>query len=189
VTRNAYGGSCYLNNAAIAAERLRELGAKRVGVVDVDAHHGNGAQQIFWERDDVFTGSVHVDPRMGWFPHFLGGADERGGGLGHGANLNVPLPPGAGDRDWLAGVAEIAQAACNNGAESLVLALGVDAADADPESPLRVTHAGYRRAGAIIANHGLPCVVVQEGGYDLASIGGLVLATLEGLAEGSNEHA
>ncbi len=101
----------------------------------------------------------------------------------------MPLPPGADDRDWLAAVAEIAQAARNNGAEALVLALGVDAADADPESPLRVTHAGYREAGAIVANHGLPCVVVQEGGYDLASIGGLVLATLEGLEEGLNGNA
>ncbi len=118
MTRTAYGGSCYLNNAAIAAQRLRDLGAARVAVVDIDAHHGNGAQQIFWERDDVFTCSVHVDPATGWFPHFLGGAAERGEGLGHRANLNVPLPPGAGDRDWLAAVGEIAQAARNNGAEA-----------------------------------------------------------------------
>ena len=181
VTRFAYGGSCYLNNAAIAAERLRELGAARVGVVDIDAHHGNGAQSIFWERNDVFTGSVHVDPETGWFPHFLGTAAERGVGAGKGANLNVPLPPGAGDADWLRGVAEIVQAARSNGAEALVLALGVDAAGGDPESPLEVTRAGYREAGRIVANCGLPCVVVQEGGYDLASIGELVLATLEGL--------
>ena len=83
VTRSAYGGSCYLNNAAIAAERLRELGAARVGIVDIDAHHGNGAQSIFWERNDVFTGSVHVDPETGWFPHYLGTAasSERVRGL------------------------------------------------------------------------------------------------------------
>jgi acetoin utilization deacetylase AcuC-like enzyme len=183
VTRSAYGGSCYLNNAAIAAERLRELGAARVGIVDLDAHHGNGAQAIFWERDDVFTGSVHIDPATGWFPHFLGGEAERGVGAGRGANLNVPLPPGTRDTDWLAAVAEITQAARSHGAEALVIALGVDAAAADPESPLQVTSAGYREAGRIVANHGLPCVVVQEGGYDLASIGELVLATLEGLDE------
>ena len=93
----------------------------------------------------------------------------------------MPLPPGAGDADWLRGVAEIAQAARSHGAEALVLALGVDAAGGDPESPLQVTRGGYREAGRIVANHGLPCVVVQEGGYDLASIGELVLATLEGL--------
>lgn len=182
VTRFAYGGSCYLNNAAIAAERLRELGAARVAVVDIDAHHGNGAQSIFWERNDVFTGSVHVDPETGWFPHFLGTAAERGAGVGTGANLNVPLPPGAGDPDWLRGVAQIVQAARSNGVEALVLALGVDAAGGDPESPLQVSVGGYREAGRIVANSGLPCVVVQEGGYDLVSIGALVLATLEGLA-------
>ena len=181
VSRSAYGGSCYLNNAAIAAQRLRELGVARVGIIDIDAHHGNGAQEIFWERGDVFTGSVHVDPATGWFPHFLGSEAERGVGAGRGTNLNVPLPPGAGDADWLRAVAEIAQAARCHGVEALVLPLGVDAAGADPESPLQVTRVGYREAGRIVANQELPCVVVQEGGYDLTSIGELVLATLEGL--------
>ena len=181
VTSNAYGGSCYLNNGAVAAARLRELGAARVGIIDIDAHHGNGAQTIFWDRADVFTGSVHVDPETGWFPHFLGRAAEHGAGAGRGANLNVPLPPGAGDDDWLRGVSEILRVARNHGAEAFVLALGVDAAAADPESPLQVTESGYREAGRMVANQGLPCVVVQEGGYDLASIGALVLATLEGL--------
>jgi acetoin utilization deacetylase AcuC-like enzyme len=181
VTTSAYGGSCYLNNAALATERLRALGVPRVGIVDIDAHHGNGAQSIFWERGDVFTGSVHVDPATGWFPYFLGTAAERGIGAGQGANLNVPLAPGADDSAWLPAVAEVAQAARDHGIEALVLALGVDAAAGDPESPLRVTPAGFRQAGSIIASQGLPCVVVQEGGYDLAAIGGLVLATLEGL--------
>ena len=185
VTRSAYGGSCYLNNAAVAAQELRRLGAARVGIVDIDAHHGNGAQSIFWDRDDVFTGSVHVDPETGWFPHFLGTAAERGIGSALGSNLNVPLPPGTGDADWLRGVAEITRAACSNGAEALVLALGVDAAAGDQESPLQVTRAGYGEAGRIVRATGLPCVVVQEGGYDLDSIGELVLATLEGLDAGA----
>ncbi len=185
VTRAAYGGSCYLNNAAITAQHLRARGAARVAIVDIDAHHGNGAQSIFWERNDVFTASVHIDPATGWFPHFLGGATERGGGAGLGSNLNVPLPPGARDDEWLRAVAEIAQAARASGAEALVLALGVDAAGGDPESPLDVTARGFRDAGRLIGQHGLPIVVVQEGGYDLASIGGLVLATLQGLQEGS----
>lgn len=184
VTRSLYGGSCYLNNAALAAQQLRAGGADRVAVLDVDAHHGNGAQEIFWERPDVFTASVHVDPATGWFPHFLGTARERGDGTGLGANLNVPLPPGAGDAAWLRAVAEIAQAARNHGVEALVLALGVDAAGGDPESPLHVDAAGFREAGRLVGGHGLPVVVVQEGGYDLASIGGLVLAALEGLEEG-----
>ena len=184
VTRSAYGGSCYLNNAAIAAQQLRERGAARVAIIDIDAHHGNGAQSIFWERNDVLTTSVHIDPATGWFPHFLGGASERGQGVGHGSNLNVPLPPGARDDDWLRAVAELVQTARSSGAEALVLALGVDAAGGDPESPLDVTVRGFRDAGRLIGQHGLPIVVVQEGGYDLASIGGLVLATLEGLEEG-----
>ena len=189
VTTSLYGGSCYLNNAAIAAQRLRELGAARVAIVDIDAHHGNGAQEIFWERDDVFTASVHVDPETGWFPHFLGAAAERGAGSGAGANLNLPLPPGTGDAEWVRSVAGLAQAARNHGAEAVVLALGVDAAAADPESPLQVSSDGYREAGRIVAGHGLPVVAVQEGGYDLASIGGLVLAALEGLEDGRSTGA
>ncbi len=162
----------------------RSAARRRVAIVDIDAHHGNGAQSIFWERNDVFTASVHVDPATGWFPHFLGGASERGGGDGLGSNLNVPLPPGTRDDEWLRAVAELVQAARSSGAEALVLALGVDAAGGDPESPLDVTVRGFREAGRLIGQHGLPIVVVQEGGYDLASIGGLVLATLEGLQEG-----
>ena len=181
VTRSAYGGSCYLNNAATAAQRFREHGATHVAVLDVDAHHGNGAQSIFWERDDVFTGSVHVDPAAGWFPHFLGTAAERGAGEGLGANCNVPLAPGSGDDVWLAAVEELVGDARAKRVESVVVALGVDAAVGDPNSPLEVTEAGYREAGALIGNLGVPTVVVQEGGYDLATIGALVRSFLEGL--------
>jgi acetoin utilization deacetylase AcuC-like enzyme len=184
VTRSAYGGSCYLNNAAIAAQRLRDGGVQRVAVLDVDAHHGNGTQEIFWERPDVFTGSVHVDPAAGWFPHFLGLADEVGGGEGHGANVNVPLPPGAADDEWLVAVSSLCGAAADHGAEALVVALGVDAAGGDPESPLDVSCAGFRQAGRLLGGLGVPTAVVQEGGYDLAAIGGLVLATLQGIEEG-----
>jgi acetoin utilization deacetylase AcuC-like enzyme len=184
VTRSVYGGSCYLNNAALAAQQLLQRGCVRVAILDLDAHHGNGAQEIFWDRADVFTGSVHVDPTTGWFPHFLGTADEHGTGAGANANVNVPLPPGAGDVDWLRALAEIGQAARNHGVEALVIALGVDAAGGDPESPLQVTEAGYRAAGRLLGAHALPTVVVQEGGYDLASIGGLVVAALTGIEEG-----
>jgi len=180
VTRTAYGGSCYLNNAAIAAEYLRDAaGVERVAVVDVDAHHGNGAQSIFRDRRDVLTASVHVDPEAGWFPHFLGTARESDG-----ANLNVPLAPHTGDEGWLAGVARLAEATRTFGANAVVLALGVDAAAADPESPLDVTAEAFREAGRLIGGLGLPTVVVQEGGYDLATIGELVCAALEGLEEG-----
>jgi acetoin utilization deacetylase AcuC-like enzyme len=181
VTRAAYGGSCYLNNAAITAQHLRAYGAATVAIVDVDAHHGNGAQSIFWERSDVFTASVHVDPAAGWFPHFLGLANETGSGAGDGANLNVPLAPGAGDDEWLSALESLV---ARVRADALVIPLGVDAAEADPNSPLVVTADGFRAAGRMLGTLGLPTVVVQEGGYDLASLGSLVLAVLEGLAEG-----
>ena len=186
-TRSAYGGSCYLNNAAVAAERLRERGAERVAILDLDAHHGNGAQAIFWERADVVTASLHVDPRAGWFPHFLGAPDERGAGAGEGANRNVVLAPGTGDEGWLAGVEELAEAA--RSAEAIVVALGVDAAADDPNAPLLVTEDGYRAAGALLGALGLPTCVVQEGGYRLETLGALVRAALTGLAEGQPDTA
>ena len=176
VTRSAFGGSCYLNNAAVAAQRLRDGGASRVALLDLDAHHGNGAQAIFRERDDMLTASVHVDPAEGWFPHFLGFAEESGP-----ANLNVPLPPASGDERWLAGVDDLVDAARAYGSEALVVALGVDAAADDPNSPLAVTEDGFREAGARMGALALPTVVVQEGGYVLETVGPLVRAALEGL--------
>src|SRR6478672_13410747 len=161
VTRSLYGGSCYLNNTAVAAaELLTRLGGP-VAVVDIDAHHGNGTQELFLDRGDVLTASVHVDPGAGWFPHYLGFANESDA-----ANLNLPLRPGTGDDGWLAAVREAAEFAAL--AQALVVALGVDAAAGDPESPLEVTADGYREAGRILGGLALPTVVVQEGGYDLA---------------------
>src|SRR5436190_8786813 len=143
VTRDAYGGSCYLNNAAVAAQALAAAGAGRVAVLDIDAHHGNGTQMIFYERGDVFYGSVHIDPSAGWFPHYAGYAGERGRGRGEGASLNLPLPPETGDELWLAAVGRLCEAASGHGAQAIVVSLGLDAAAADPESPLRVSAAGY----------------------------------------------
>jgi acetoin utilization deacetylase AcuC-like enzyme len=174
VTRSLYGGSCYLNNTGVSAAALLAHVGGPVAVVDIDAHHGNGTQEIFLDRSDVLTASVHVDPGAGWFPHFLGFAAESDV-----ANLNVPLAPGTGDDGWLAAVREAATFAAP--ARALVVALGVDAAAGDPESPLEVSAAGYREAGRILGELGLPTVVVQEGGYDLAAIGPLVVETLSGL--------
>jgi acetoin utilization deacetylase AcuC-like enzyme len=175
VTRSLYGGSCYLNNTAIAATALLERVGGPVAIVDVDAHHGNGTQELFLGRADVRTASVHVDPGAGWFPHFLGFAAESDD-----ANLNLPLAPGTGDDGWLAAVRRAAEFTA--GARTLVVALGVDAAAGDPESPLEVTAEGYREAGRILGDLGLPTVVVHEGGYDLETIGPLVVETLTGLA-------
>ena len=183
-TRSAYGGSCYLNNAAIAAQALRDARFDEVAVVDIDAHHGNGTQAIFYERPDVFTTSVHVDPGAGWFPHHVGFGDETGRGAGYGANLNQPLAPGSGDRAWLRAVERAADAVSAFGATALVIALGVDAAVDDPESPLQVTVEGYRKAGNVLAALGIPTVVVQEGGYHLPTLGQLVGSALDGLGAG-----
>ena len=182
--RGAYGGSCYLNNAAIAAQALRGAGTARVALVDIDAHHGNGAQDIFWERGDVLTTSVHVDPAAGWFPHVMGWPDETGAGHGEYANRNEVLAPGSGDREWLAALDRCLADVRTLGADAIVLALGVDAAAGDPNSPLIVTRDGYREAGRRIGALGIPIVAVQEGGYDLTTLGGLVTAVVTGLEEG-----
>ena len=179
-TRAGYGGSCYLNNAAVAAEALRSRGHDRVAVVDVDAHHGNGTQALFWTRPDVLYGSVHVDPGAGWFPHLFGHAGETGAEEGAGATRNLPLPEGTRDARWLEAVGELAEWVAAAGSSALVVSLGVDAAADDPESPLLVTTDGYRGAGRVLGGLGLPAVVVQEGGYHLPSLGGLVAAYLEG---------
>jgi acetoin utilization deacetylase AcuC-like enzyme len=180
VTRSAFGGSCYLNNTAIAAQYLRNGGARTVAILDVDAHQGNGAQAIFAERSDVLTGSVHVDPGAGWFPHFLGFEGESAE-----TNRNVPLAPGAGNEEWVAAVDGLVAWAAD--ADALVVALGVDAGETDPTSPLRVTPDGFREGGRRLGALGLPTVIVQEGGYDLETLGGLVRAALEGVEEG--QHA
>ena len=150
-TRSRFGGSCYLNNTAAAAARLRDGRHERVAVIDIDAHHGNGTQAIFWDDADVLTASVHVDPGAGWFPHFLGFEDERGVDQ---SNRNRVVPPGTGDDLWVEAVDEIADWVADNAASALVVALGVDAAAGDPESPLAVTSAGFRRRGTYSAASG-----------------------------------
>lgn len=179
----AHGGSCYLNNAAIAAQALRDQGAARVAVVDIDAHHANGTQAIFYDRGDVYVGSVHVDPGAGWFPHYVGYADERGAAAGRDANRNIPLAPGTGDAGWLAAIEDLCTDVRTRGAEAIVLSLGLDAAASDPESPLQVSAEAYRRAAERLAGLG-PAVVIQEGGYDLAAIGDLLVAALGGIQAG-----
>ena len=152
VTRQGYGGSCYLNNAAVAAQALRDAGHETVAVVDLDAHHGNGTQAIFWDRSDVVYASTHVDPAAGWFPHYFGHAHETGAGDGEGATLNLPLAEGTGDAPWLDAVRALAERAAE--ADALVVSLGVDAAADDPESPL----ARHRRR----LRHGRPAARVPR---------------------------
>jgi acetoin utilization deacetylase AcuC-like enzyme len=183
VTRSAYGGSCYLNNAAVAAQALRDGGHERVAIVDIDAHHGNGTASIFYQRGDVFYGSAHIDPGAGWFPHVVGFADETGSGHGAGATLNAPLPPDTGDEGWLDALRRLVDAVSAHGSTALVVSLGVDAAVDDPNSPLRVTRRGYGRAGELLSGLGLPTVLIQEGGYHLPTLGGLVAAAVAAFSD------
>ncbi len=167
------GGHCYLNNAAIAAQRLRDNGAARVAVLDIDSHHGNGTQGIFWDRGDVFFASLHGDPN-GYYPWYIGHAAERGAGAGLGCNLNIPLPKNSGDAAWLQALDHALDAIRTFRAEALVISLGFDASEHEPLKYLSVTEDGFARAGAAIMAAGLPCALVQEGGYNTDVIGRLL---------------
>ena len=169
------GGHCYLNNTALAAERLRARGATRIGVLDIDAHHGNGTQGAFWTRDDVRTASVHGDP-AGYYPWYVGHAGEAGADAGLGANLNLPLPRGTGDGPWLDRIAHALD--WLGDVDALVLALGFDASVDEPLSFLRITDDGFARAAALIATRRHPTAIVQEGGYNTATLGPLLARTL-----------
>ena len=163
------GGHCYINNAALAAERLRARGAGRVAVLDIDSHHGNGTQAVFYDRADVLFVSVHGDPG-GYYPWFAGFAGERGTGPGDGFNLNMPLPADAGDEPWLAAVREGVARIAGFGAEALVLSLGFDASEHEPLRFLSVSDDGFARAAETVASLRLPTAIVQEGGYDAATL-------------------
>ncbi len=181
-SRSTFGGYCYLNNAALAAQSLRDAGCARVTVVDVDYHHGNGTQEIFWERDDVQFISLHGDPETE-SPWFLGYADERGAGAGEGHTLNLPLPAGTGWEAY-AGALDTALAAVRRYApEALVVSLGVDTYAADPISSFKLETAHYPLIGERLAALGLPTVLVQEGGYAVAEIGSNVAGVLGAFAD------
>lgn len=174
------GGHCYLNNAAIAAQRLISNGAAKVGVLDIDSHHGNGTQGIFWDRSEVLVASVHGDPNA-YYPWYVGHADETGGYMAPYSNLNIPLASGSGDSLWLAAITHALQRIANFGADALVVSLGFDASEHEPLRFLSVTMDGFARAGRAIGHSGLPAVIIQEGGYNIESLGPLLEAFLDGL--------
>jgi acetoin utilization deacetylase AcuC-like enzyme len=176
--QDAAAGFCYFNNTAIAATRLRSRHEK-VAVIDVDLHHGNGTQDIFYERDDVLTISIHADPTR-FYPFFWGSEDQRGSGRGEGFNLNFPLPRGSGDEAFLAaldaGLTKVADFAPG----ALVVALGLDAYESDPFGGLSVTTDGFGRIGEKIGGAGLPTAIIQEGGYICDDLGGNLASFLSG---------
>ena len=178
-TADQFGGYCYFNNAALAAQRLVDRGTRRVAVLDVDYHHGNGTQSIFYARDDVLFVSLHADPIFE-FPWFAGHADEVGEASGEGWNLNLPLAHGTtveGYIDALAiGLGRISSA----GVEALVLSFGADTYSGDPLGTFAIETDGFTTIAARIAALGLPTVIVQEGGYAVADLGRNVAACLAG---------
>lgn len=177
-----FGGYCFLNNAALAAQALRDGGVSRVAVLDIDYHHGNGTQAIFYDRADVFFASVHGDPRTE-YPYYLGHADERGAGAGEGANLNLPLPRGTGFEAWRAALGQALGALRAWGAEALVVSLGVDTFEGDPISGFRLRSDDYLRVGEDLGACGLPAAFVFEGGYAVAEAGVNAVNVLDGFLQ------
>jgi acetoin utilization deacetylase AcuC-like enzyme len=161
--KDATSGFCFFNNAAIAAQHLRQHFA-RVAIIDIDTHGGNGTQDIFYARGDVFFASIHVDP-SDYPPYFLGYADETGAGPGMGATRNLLLQPGDDEAAILAHIDQAALAAADFGAQALVVSLGFDMAADDPLSVVGMTTGGFAKAARRLAGLALPTVLVQEGGY------------------------
>jgi acetoin utilization deacetylase AcuC-like enzyme len=182
--RRAFGGFCYFGNAAIAAHYLS--GAGRVAMLDVDYHHGNGQQSIFWERDDVLTISIHGHPRFA-YPYFTGFDDERGAGSGGGYNLNLPLPEQVDGAEHRRVLRRALEEVRRFEPDFLVVALGLDSAKGDPTGTWTLTGDDFRRMGHMIGQPGYPTLVVQEGGYRTRSIGINARRFFEGLWHGKYE--
>ncbi|MDH3667060.1 MAG: histone deacetylase family protein [Paracoccaceae bacterium] len=175
------GGFCFLNNSAIAAERALAAG-RRPAILDVDVHHGNGTQGIFYARGDVLTVSLHAHPER-FYPFFWGYEQERGEGPGEGANLNLPLARGTGDDGFLEALDAAKARIGAFAADILVVALGLDAFEGDPFQGLAVTTPGFGRIAASIAELGLPTILVQEGGYLCPELGDNLRSFLSGFGE------
>ena len=180
--RSMAGGYCFFNNAAIAAEAIVRATGDRVAILDVDYHHGNGTQQIFWRRGDVLYVSLHADPER-QYPYFLGRADEVGEGEGTGTNLNIPLPAGTDDDAYLAALDRGLEAITATPGEVIVVSLGFDTYGHDPIGDFALTTAVYHECGRRVAALGRRLVILQEGGYHRPSLGANARAWLRG-AEG-----
>jgi len=182
--RDLYGGYCFLNNAAIAAQYLRDAGAARVAVLDVDFHHGNGTQDIFYSRPDVLYVSLHGDPAEA-FPYFSGYADEAGIGAGAGFNVNFPLPRGTEFNAWRDALRHGLARIATFRADGLVVSLGVDTFAEDPISFFRLQSEDFFAYGRMLGACALPTLFVLEGGYAIDAIGINVVNVLSGFEEGA----
>jgi acetoin utilization deacetylase AcuC-like enzyme len=178
-----YGGYCFLNNAAIATRHLLSNGAKRIAIVDVDFHHGNGTQDIFYDRGDVLFASLHGDP-LDAFPHFLGYADETGTGNGAGLNHNYPMKPGTKFGPWREALKDALEKVKTFKPDAMVVSLGVDTFESDPISFFKLTSEDFITYGQDLAQVNLPTLFVLEGGYDIAEIGINAVNVLKGFERG-----
>lgn len=179
---NFMGGYCFINNAAVAAQWFRDQGAAKVSILDVDYHHGNGTQQIFYRRADVQVVNLHGDP-MTEYPFFLGHADETGEGEGEGFNHNFPMSFGTGWAEWSAALETGCELVAANAPDILVVSLGVDTFERDPISGFRLKSGDYPQMGRRIAALGLPTLFVMEGGYAVDEIGINAVGVLTGFEE------
>lgn len=173
------GGYCYINNAAVVAQWFRDQGAARVSILDVDYHHGNGTQEIFYERPDIQVLNLHGDP-MVEYPYFLGHADEKGAGAGEGFNHNYPMPFGTTFEQWNASLEDACRKLHAYGPDLVVVSLGVDTFEKDPISQFKLVSADYPKIGACIAKLGRPTLFVMEGGYAVDEIGINAVGVLTG---------
>ena len=180
--RSMYGGYCFFNNAAIAAEAIVRATGERVAILDVDYHHGNGTQQIFWRRGDVLYVSIHADPDR-QYPFYLGRADETGEGPGAGANLNIPMPAGTTNELYLEAIDRALEAISATSGSVIVVSLGFDTYGRDPIGDFALTTEVYHEVGRRVAAIGRRLVILQEGGYHRPSLGENARAWLRG-AEG-----
>ncbi len=177
-----YGGYCFFNNVAIAAEKLITEGAKKIFIIDIDFHHGNGTQEIFYKRSDIYFASLHGDP-IEAFPHFLGHADEKGIEDGEGFNLNCPLPRNTSYDQWRQSLIKVINEAKTFCPDLLLISLGVDTFENDPISFFKLKSDDYFDVGRIISSLNLPTLFVMEGGYAISQIGINTVNILKGFEE------
>jgi acetoin utilization deacetylase AcuC-like enzyme len=178
---SVFGGYCFFNNAAVAAQYARDAGVARVAILDVDFHHGNGTQQIFYDRPDVFYASLHGHPARA-YPYFVGYSDETGAGAGRDTNLNIPLPAATDDDRYLEALVRALDAIGSFAPELLIVSLGLDLYGGDPLGDFAITTPGIAAIGATIHSVGWPTVIIQEGGYAVDELGLNALAFLDAFA-------
>ena len=180
-----YGGYCFFNNAALAAQTLLDKGAKRIAILDVDFHHGNGTQDIFYKRDDVLFVSLHGRPEDE-FPHFLGYSDEVGKGKGEGYNLNLPMPKGTTFETWRKALHQAMKRITEYAPDAIIISLGTDTFEEDPISSFKLKSEDFYTYGQDLAQLNLPTQFIMEGGYAIDAIGLNTVNVLQGFENGAN---